>query len=203
MKLNDLTGLLVAHLDPTQSAAELQRALREQSEHFIDKDLPEGITTEVDSSILRAPRTGPRGGLDADPFRASFMLVAIMMNGMKSDIADRVWRAWHLVQQGSVLSGFGEDWKPTVKLCPLTHKFLFGDALKATLSDPRMAERVNTIRIRLDCQMGEFVYDNGKASRFKDHPEQKDRPENEPPLMRTAELEGEILVMLSKLLARS
>src|SRR5437764_10613223 len=95
MKLADYAGWLLASVrDEETTAAELLRALREQSSHFDPEKAP--LPSRLGPDVLLGARGGPRGGLDADPFKAAFVLVAVMLGGKRSDIAHRVWCTWHL-----------------------------------------------------------------------------------------------------------
>ncbi len=190
MKITDFAGWLVSALrDEDTTATELLRALREQSSHF-DPD-PEKYPA-FDPAVLRA-RTGPGGGIDADPFRAGFVLVAMMLDGPKATIASRVWRAWHLSQEGSVLGGWGDDWKPTVTTCELTGAHLFGDALKKVLGDEDLARQVDKVRIAGD-RSAEIFHENGKVSRFEGH-------HSAPPLLtRFAEVSGMVIADIASIL---
>lgn len=211
MKLTDFTGWLISSLEDRQTTAtELLRALREQSSHFdeakaglLDEIKPElseearaalvrWLTTDVSPAALRG-KTGPRGGLEADPFRAAFVLLAVMVNGLRSDVGTRVWSAWHINHEGSILTGWGEDWEPTIATCELTGEHLFGEALKQILSNQIFAGRVRLVRVRSDSKRAEIHFDDGvghKVSVFDMGIEPV------PHLARTAELSGTMVAII-------
>jgi hypothetical protein len=194
MKLTDYAGWLVSTLhDEQTTATELLRALRQQSSHFNPEE-PENYP-EHDPDILRA-RSGPGGGLDTDPFRAGFVLIAIMLNGPRSDIGRRVWDAWHINHEGSVLSGWG-DFKPIFTHCDLTGEHLFGSAVKQILGEPSLAKNVDKVRIASDCRWAEIWHSDGKTSRFeKPHRRQTSH------MNRTAELDVVVVARIAGMLKR-
>lgn len=174
MKLDDFAATLANLIEkPMSHFNELKRVLREQSSHFGEwtDALPEAaqaqILTRTDETMLRA-RTGPKGGVDADPFRAGFLTIAAVMNSARSEVALQTWHAWHLSQTGSELSGWGDDWRPTIKACPLTKQHLFGEAFKAIISAPDIARRV--VRVCIASDSAEIVYDDEQVSKFESYP---------------------------------
>lgn len=181
------------------SHVELLRALREQSAHF-DPDKA-GELPQFNSSVLRAKPGPGGGGPEADPFRGGFVLVAIMLSGLggtRSDIAHRVWDAWHLCAEGSVLSGWGDDFKPTLHHCDLTGEFLFGEALKTILSDRDLPRLIQKLRITNNGEAA--IYHSGdKASTFK----RQHGTEKYMPLVRAAELDGHLLRSIAGMLRAS
>jgi hypothetical protein len=166
------------------SHVELLRALREQSAHFNPDKASE--LPQFNPSVLRAKPGPGGGGPEADPFRGGFVLVAIMLGGTRSDIAYRVWDTWHLPAEGSVLSGWGDAFKPTFHHCDLTGAFLFGEALKTVLSDRDLPKLIQKLRITNNGEAS--IYHSGnKVSTFK-HEYQ-----NYMPLIRATELDGGLL----------
>jgi hypothetical protein len=194
MKLTDYAGWLVSTLrDEQTTATELLRALREQNSHF-NPDEPKNYP-EYNPDILRA-RSGPGGGLDADPFRAGFVLIAIMLDGPRSDICRRGWDAWHINHKGSVLSGWG-DFKPIFARCDLTGEHLFGSAVKQILAEPSLAKNVARVRLASDCRWAEIWHSDGKTSRFENS--HRRQPSH---LVRTAELDGVVVAWIAEMLKR-
>jgi hypothetical protein len=197
MKLADYTGWLLASVqDDGTTAAELLRALREQSIHFDADKAPAG--TELRPDILKA-RSGPGGGLDADPFLAGFVLIAVMLGGKRADLGNRVWHTWHLHHESMPRVAWGEEelyrQLRESKGCQLTGQHLFGDALKQILGNEDLARQIGRLRITGDL-VAEIEDDAGKVvSRFKSL-----RPP--PPLRRPAELDGMIIAGIGAILAR-
>jgi len=191
MKLLDYTGWLISTVrDKQATATELLRALREQSSHF---GRAKGeFETAIGPDLMRA-KSGPGGGLDADPFRAAFVLLAIMLGGKRADIGARVWRTWHMAHEGSELAGFGGDWKTRIVHCEITKKHLFGDALKAILEDEDLARNIDKVRVASD--FAEIRNSETKVSRFRES-ERTDTP----PLIRITELDGRVVAGIGSIL---
>lgn len=162
MKLNDYSARLSVLFDrPISEFTELRRALSEQSSHFgADDDLP-----ALEANLLKG-RSGPGGGLDVTPFIATFVLLAVLVDGPRREAALRTWKAWHFNQEGSVTSGWrdGES-EPSLLECPLTQQHLFGDALRSILSDVDLAVRVDQISVSSN-RTAEIRFDKDKVSRF-------------------------------------
>lgn len=199
MKLNTFATYLVPALGiPASDVTEGLRALRENSAHFdpeseINEEVRKNQLIRFAPDLLRA-KPGPGGGIDADPFRAGFLLVSLMVPGPRRDAATNTWMAWHLTQEGSVLSGWGEDWRPTLRLCPLTKQVVFGDAMKAVCGDEDLAKRVQEIRV-LSNDTAEIVFDGDRVSRFTDATGGRELG-----LIKSASLRGDVLVMVARLL---
>lgn len=204
MKLNTFCGHLVHLLDmPMSDFTELQRALKEQSPHFN----PEGKLEKAvrvyaeeagiahDPNLLKG-KAGPGGGIELDSFRAAFFLLAVTLNGPRKDSSTATWLTWHLNQEGSEVSGWGDDWKPTFKLCPLTKQHLFGEALKQIIEDVSLAARVDEVRVASDLS-AEIHYDNGKISKFD-----KSYRETAPRLYRLAVVNGMVWQVAANLVTR-
>lgn len=204
MKLNTFCGHLVPLLNlPMSEFTELLRALKEQSAHFDPEDkinqkvraYADGAGIGFDPNLLKG-RAGPGGGIEVDPFRAAFFLLAVALNGPRKDSAEATWATWHLNQEGSILSGFGDDWKPTFTFCPLTGQHLFGEALRAIVSDPALARRVSEVRAAADLN-GEIHFDEGKVSKFS-----KPYRDREPHLYRVAVVRGRVWRMVARLVTQ-
>jgi len=164
VKLMDLCANLVPLLGvPMSEFTELARSLKEGSSHFDEASEANRLHPE----ILKG-RPGPGGGVVADPFRAAFMLAALMINGPRRDSAKNTWEVWHLNQEGSILGGWGECLQPTITRCPLTGMHLFGDAFKAILADEDLASRVKEVRIGSNGR-AEIRFDDDAVSRFGVH----------------------------------
>lgn len=124
------------------------------------------------------------------------MLTALMIVAPRREIALETWKVWHLSQEGSVLHGWGEDWKPTLTVCALSGKHLFGHAFKRVIERPDLAARVVEIRITSD-RRAEIHYDAGKISRFD-----SSYPDTKPILNRWAVLNGAAVRAVCKLLTK-
>jgi hypothetical protein len=205
MKLNTLSAHLVTLFDqPMSEFTELGRNLRETSWHFDERnqefeatspDAANTRETPVDGTILKA-KPGPGGGLEVDPFRCAFFILAYMIDGPRRETANLTWSAWHLSQAGSILSGWGADWQPTIAVCALTGQHLFGEALKVVLMKPEIAARVHEIRVAATEGWAEIAYDSDQVSRF----EFANRG-GHAMLCRVAVIKGLALQLLSKLIA--
>lgn len=175
MKLNDLCAYLVPMLDQKMSDfTELVRALKEGSAHFDpDAELHKAVRAVAEASYdreLMNAKPGPRGGLEATPFRTAFLLTALMITEVpRREIADATWRIWHLSQEGSLRHGHRtNNPRPNYKPCPLTGRFVFGDAFKAVMENKELADRVNEIEVDSTGRTAEITYDTEKVSRFSD-----------------------------------
>lgn len=204
MKLNTFCGHLVHLLDtPMSEFTELQRALKEQSAHFNPEDKLNKAVREYakdtgisfDPDLLKG-RAGPGGGIELDPFRAAFFLLAVAINGPRKENANATWLTWHLNQAGSVMSGWGEDWKPTVTYCPLTGMHLFGEALRKIVEDVDLARRVKEVRVASN-HTAEIHFDEGKVSTFE-----KSYSDRAPLLYRLAVIDGSVWAMTAELVKR-
>jgi len=198
VKLTDYTGWLLASVrdEEATAAAELLRALREQSVHFDPDKAP--VQTELRPDILKA-RSGPGGGIDADPFRAAFVLIAVMLGGKRAGLGNRVWHTWHLHHESLPRAAWGEGELDRqlreAEGCQLTGQHLFGDALKQILGNEYLARQIGRLRITGD-YLAEIEDDAGKVlSRFKSL-------RAPPPLRRPVEIDGMIIAGISSILAR-
>lgn len=199
MKLVDFSAHLVPLLNVTMGeVTELLRALKEGSDHFDAAKLDEATRREAARTgapvtpELLVSRPGPGGGLPADPFRAAFLVVAIMLGKPRKEIALAVWNTWHHVHKGSVTSGWGENWKPTIVCCSLTGSPLFGEAFKAILASVDLAARVDEVRV--SDHFAEIRFDKDKVSRFED-------PHRRNYLTREASLNGHAVKLIAGLLS--
>jgi hypothetical protein len=204
MKLNTFCGYLVSLLDlPMSEFTELQRALKEQSAHFdpankLNRDVrayADDAGIGFDPDLFRG-KAGPGGGIELDAFRAAFFTLAVILNGPRRESANATWLTWHLNQEGSVLSGWGEDWKPTLTICPLTGQHLFGEALKKIVEDERLAKRVKEIRVTSDLT-AEIHFDGDKVSKFE-----KSYRNRDPLLYRAAVVNGMVWQAIAQLVKR-
>ena len=178
---------------------ELQRALKEQSSHFDELSranprLAEESDARSHDKIKAKP--GPGGGIEADPFHAGFFLLAFMLNGPRAKSAEATWFAWHLETAGSVTAGFGDDFEPTWKPCPLTGDILFGEALKRMLSDNKIADRIEKISVSTSLLWAEVTFDKDKVSRFESI-----RINGLPLFDRIAVLDGTLIRSIARLIA--
>ncbi|MCJ2033167.1 hypothetical protein [Methylobacterium sp. J-068] len=204
MKLTTFCGHLVPLLDmPMSDFTELQRALKEQSPHFNPEDklnkairaYAEEAGISFDPNLLKG-KAGPGGGIELDAFRAAFFLLAVTLNGPRKNSSTATWLTWHLNQEGSELSGWGDNWKPTIKLCPFTGQHLFGEALKKIIEDGSLAARVNEVRVASDLT-AEIHYDNGNISKFE-----KSYRDTSPHLYRLAVVNGMVWQAAAELVKR-
>lgn len=204
MKLNTFCGHLVSLLNlPMSELTELQRALKETSQHFDpDSELNHDVRAYAedagigfDPDLLRG-RAGPGGGIELDAFRAAFFTLAVILNGPRKESAHATWMTWHLNREGSVLSGWGDDWKPTLTICPLTGQHLFGEALKKIVENDGLAKRVKEIRAASDLT-AEIHFDDNNVSKFE-----KSYRDRDPLLYRVAVAKGTVWQMIAVLLKR-
>ncbi|MBS9478654.1 hypothetical protein [Ancylobacter radicis] len=161
MKLNTFGAQMVAMLGIEMSTfTETSRALREQSAQF-EHD-PSG---RFGPDILKG-RVGPGGGIDVDPFRAAFMLIALIGGGLRKEAARNVWRIWHFRLPGYTRGGFvGEEPQAQpLPSCGLTGEGRFGEAVLKIIEDEDLAARVTLLSVS---PLGaEIVFDGGEVSRF-------------------------------------
>jgi hypothetical protein len=155
-----LSTLLIQGTPPEQqrSAERLLRDLKEQSPQF--------TLADVSRYFLIGQKGRGGGEPEADPFRAAFILIAMLILGPRKNIAERTWLAWHLPHSESITSGVGEDFQPKFAKCVVTGAHLFGDAIKAILTDPNLARKVKKLRIT-DNDEAEIQFQDVKASSFK------------------------------------
>lgn len=204
MKLNTFSSHLVPLLNlPMSEFTELQRALKDQVAHFDpESDVNAFARQSADTSgvgfdpDLLKGKPGPGGGVDVDDFRAAFFLLAVILGGPRKESARVAWTTWHLNQKGSILCGYGNDWTPTFNVCPLTGRHLFGDALKAVVSDPHLARRIDEIAVSSNL-WAEIRYDGGEVSAFE-----KPYKAEAPALYRVAVLSGRALQAVAAIIKR-
>ena len=204
MKLNTFCGHLVSLLDlPMSDFTELQRALKEQSTHFdpdnqLNRDVrayAEDAGIGYDPDLLKG-KAGPGGGIELDAFRAAFFTLAVVLNGPRKESANATWMTWHLNQEGSVLAGWGEDFRGKFTICPLTGQHLFGEALKKIVEDDVLAKRVKEIRVASDLP-AEIEFDDHRVSKFE-----KSYRNRDPLLYRVAVTKGTVWQMIAHLVKR-
>lgn len=186
MKLSTLTAHFVALLKlPASDLTELIRTFKDGSNHWKD--------AEDDLGAALAGKPGPRGGVDATPFHAAFLLIGLMIGGPRKNAVVATYSAYHLDQEGTVSAGWVDDGPlPPAPRCPLTGEPLFGPALKKVLGDEDLARRVDLIRVRSDSHFAEIHYDDGQVSRFAEP--------SHSPLTWTAELDGGVIASVAALL---
>jgi len=198
MKLITLCGhLAVATGREMSDFTELLRALKEGSTHFANIDIGAIKASEEIPTNRFIAKSGPGGGLDADPFHTAFVVLALMLDAPRREVAIATWRAWHISHRGSILSGWGEDFEPTLAECKLTRRHLFGEAFKATLSDPELAKRVSLVRVDARSEIAEIHYDGDEISEFEE--EYHRRTEG---LRIVGELSGNLLHRIAVLITR-
>jgi hypothetical protein len=167
MKLNTLAANLVTIFhQPASEFTELLRALKEGSSHF--RERTSDADQPLDAGIL-VSRPGPGGGLDADPFRASFLLLAFLLGAKRAEVAQTTWEAWHICPVGTVGTvdaGWADGPAPKLVCCSITQQPLFGDAFRAILADADLAARVRKITIDCSGTWAEITPRDGEASRF-------------------------------------
>lgn len=201
MKINTFCGHLVPLLRlPMSDFTELQRALKEQSAHFDPENelnasvhrYAETAGVGFDPNLLKG-KAGPGGGIEMDSFRAAFFVLAVALNGPRKESATATWQTWHLNQEGSILSGMGEDFQGHFAICPLTKQHLFGEALKAIIEDVELAERVKEVRVASN-RTAEIRYDAESISKFE-------KPHSEyTPLYRVAVVDGRVWRQIARLI---
>jgi hypothetical protein len=72
---------------------------------------------------------------------------------------------------------------------------MFGPALKKVLADEDLARRVDMLRVRSDSRAAEIHFDDGRVSRFC-----AGRQNSSQPLVRIAQLDGELIATVAALL---
>jgi hypothetical protein len=206
--LNDYVARMSTIFErPVGPLNEIKRALTEQTKTFSYDAMLEELFGEDESTIaavrqasfnseMLQGKAGPGGGVVADPFRAGFFTIAAAMDGPRSTTAEMTWRVWHLPQEGSVLSGWG-DFRPTIAKCELTNHHLFGGAFETIIADPVVARRVKQVRFACDSSYAEIFYDDKQVSRFV-HEHRRGRNF----ARRVAEIEGVAIQMISNLLGK-
>ena len=110
-------------------------------------------------------RPGPGGSAPATSFAVTAFILAVMAGGARQRAVEQMFKYHELLQEGCVLSGWGRDFKPTIKLCPLTGEKAFGAALARILESPELAARVETITIVRDWPEAVIEYLDGDARR--------------------------------------
>jgi hypothetical protein len=180
LTINDFAARLSAIFEqPIGPITEIKRALIEQTKAFNEDDLfEEYFGAEGSAQAVRdvrsssfpqdvlAGKAGPGGGVKVDYFRAGFFTLAVALDNPRSETAEKIWLAWHLPQQGSVLSGWGEDWKPTFATCKLTGTHLFGHAFESIIRSAKIAARVQKVRVDTSGAFAEIKFDKGETSTF-------------------------------------
>ena len=117
--------------------------------------LGEGDAYELQRVLQTTPafprgRPGPGGSAPATPFAVVAFVIAVMAGGARQRAVEQMFRYHDLLQEGAVLSGWGDGFKATFKLCPLTGERAFGHALARIFEAPSLAKRVETITIVRD-----------------------------------------------------
>ncbi len=114
-------------------------------------------------------RPGPGGGAPATAFSLTAFTIAVMAGGARRRAVETVFRYHELVQEGAELAGWGDDFKPTILVCPFTGQRQFGPALTHIFETAALAERVEKITITRDWPEAVIKYRDGdaiKASQF-------------------------------------
>jgi hypothetical protein len=200
MKLNDLTAALVSVIPvPFGEMNELLRALREQSQRndgVVEWTELAPPDEEDNPAVALRAKPGPGGGVEAKPFHAGFILVALMLNPPRRETAIKTWSTWHLVTEGSEWSGWGDDWRPKIKPCAVTQAALLGEALKTILANPDLADRVQCIRLDCAGDWAEIAWKDAPSSKFRNEARRVVSH-----LRRVAELDGKIIKYAARQLA--
>jgi hypothetical protein len=189
MKLSTLTAHLVALLRlPASDMTELIRTFKDGSSHWTN--------AEDDLAAALSGKPGPRGGVDATDFNVAFLLIGLMIDGPRKNAVTATYSAYHLDCEGTVSAGWVDDGPlPPAVLCPLTGESMFGPALKKVLADEDLARRVDMLRVRSDSRAAEIHFDDGRVSRFC-----AGRQNSSQPLVRIAQLDGELIATVAALL---
>lgn len=144
---------------------EVYRRLKEQSKIFAELEAEEP-DPQLPSDILTG-RPGRSGGVDLNPAKAAFVLVALMTTAVRPETARATWSSWHIYSEirsaGRPTDDGGHDGH--IQPCPLTGATMFGDAVRAILADPDLAMRVDSVQL-IDNQVGVVRYDGDKEWRF-------------------------------------
>lgn len=195
IEMSDCTELLralkegSAHFDPDSDAYQdaIRREAAAENSAFLNGEVP--------PKTFLTGKAGRGGGLSVDPFRATFFLLGLMLDGPRKDAAMNTWLAWHMETAGTQLGGWVADGPPRWVKCPLTGEVLFGQALKAIFSDEDLARRVDKITVGTN-RTGEIYFDDGQVSRFEHGPS---KPAH---LYRVAVIDFEVVAAVANLLAR-
>lgn len=131
---------------------------------------------ELAVADLQAARTGPGGGPDATPSGMSKALVAVMANGPRSQMPERVAARFNMAPPGDAAPGSdagivpeGGDLLAGLALpgaCAITGQGHFGDALAVILASPGLAERVDRVEMRRDAEEARIIMRDGRVQRF-------------------------------------
>ncbi len=89
---------------------------------------------------------GLKGIAVAVPYTAAVLLTAVMSGERRRLVGDVMRGYFNLPVAGSKLEVFSNE-APELKTCPLTGERTFGRALQRLLSDPVLAERVETMTL--------------------------------------------------------
>ena len=116
-------------------------------------------------------RTGPRGGVDANPFTVSLHLIASLAGGPRTSAHETAWSYWDLNFATSTRDLVTRE-KGSIASCSVTRQVLFGSAVEAILSDPDLAKRVEAIIVRRDFCHAEIHWQDRDRSIFVTLPDE-------------------------------
>ena len=116
-------------------------------------------------------RPGPGGGAAATPSTVSLFCIAVMAGGPRQRAKEAAYDYYEMLQEGAEMAGWDRKFVPLIPECPLTGEHQFGPAFKRLLSDPKLASKVDEIRITRDWPEAVIVCRDGdpvSQSRFVD-----------------------------------
>lgn len=141
---------------PMRELQETMRHIRSQVSSIEDPGLEESFST----------KSGPGGGMDMESFNSAFFLIGLMVGGGRKELSTRVWDAWHIEVEGSVLAGWGSNFEPTYKLCAQTRQMMFGQAVRYALEHDEVAAKVKEIRLWSHLCLAEIDFGQHGVTRF-------------------------------------
>ncbi|MGR4930603.1 hypothetical protein ACIPUD_27925 [Bradyrhizobium sp. CAR08] len=156
MKLKTLASHLANHLDRSPSTfVELYRALREglfaALADGVDGFSPPPVPADFldrDMTALLIGRSGPQGGVAADPYVVALLVIASLVDSPRVDVARRAFDVFAATSDSGV--------------CPLTGARYFGEALVAALTNRDLffpADRIALVELSHDAGHAMISYD--------------------------------------------
>ncbi|WP_210189996.1 hypothetical protein [Bradyrhizobium canariense] len=144
--MKTLASHLAKHLDRSPSTfVELYRALREglfaaiadEAEGFSPPPVPADFL-DRDMTALLIGRSGPQGGVAADPYVVALLVIASLVDSPRADVARR---AFDIDGMAKAVNVFGNTLRPT----DYYEMFKYGRAATNALSDDFMLKTAPTL----------------------------------------------------------